>query len=61
MHTKFYLYGTNSGNPKPQENVIVNFYFVLLIAQDNDLSKRKVRCGWGDGLGARSKPQESEV
>lgn len=44
MHTKFYLYGTNSGNPKPQETVIVNFYFVLLIAQDNDLCKRKVRC-----------------
>lgn len=22
----------------------MNFYFVLLIAQDNDLSKRKVRC-----------------
>lgn len=44
MHTKFYLYGTNPGDPKPQENVIVNFYFVLLIAQDNDLSQRKVRC-----------------
>lgn len=44
MHTKFCLCGTNPGTPKPQENVIVNFYFVLLIAQDNDLSKRKVRC-----------------